>query len=87
MSATPQFGIEIGAHLAPCKPYLSLHDAKKGNHNPTMSNKMRLPSHKVLRIKRAKAKKAPMSSVSLLAIELKELAAGEALKNRFLPCV
>ena len=82
MSATPQFGVKIGAHLAPCKPYLKLHDAKKGNNNPTMSNKIPLPSHKVLKIMGVKSKKAPMSSVSLTAIELKGLAApGEALRN------
>ena len=47
-------------------------------------NKTPLPSHKVPRVMRAKAKKAPMRSVSLLAIELKGLATpGEALKNLF----
>ena len=47
-----------------------------------MSNKMTFLSHKVPRIMGAKAKKAPMCSVSLIAIELKGLAApGEALKN------
>ena len=47
-----------------------------------MPNGTPLPSHKVPRITRAKAKKAPMCSVSLIAIELKGLAApGEALKN------
>ena len=40
-----------------------------------------LSSHKVPRIMRAKAKKTPMCSVSLIAIELKGLAApAEALK-------
>ena len=54
---------------------------KKGYHELTMSKKPHL-SHKVPRIMRAKAKKAPMCSVSLIAIELKGLAApGEALKN------
>ena len=44
-------------------------------------NKTPTPSHKVPRIMRAKAKKTPMCSVSLIAIELKGLAApGEALK-------
>ena len=82
MSATPQFGVKIGSHLAQCKPYLKLHDAKKGHDNLTMSNKIPLPSHKVFRIMGVKAKKAPMSSVSLIAIELQGLAApGEALKH------
>ena len=82
MSATPQFGVKIGAHRAQCKPYLKLHDAEKGHHNPTMSNQIPLPSHKVFRIMGVKAKKAPMSSASLIAIEIKGLAApGEALKN------
>ena len=40
MSATPQFGIKIGAYVAPCRPYLKLHNAKKGNHNPKMSNEI-----------------------------------------------
>ena len=54
---------------------------KKGHPNPTMSNNVSLPNHKVLRIMRAKAKKATMSSVSLLAIDFEGLAApGEALK-------
>ena len=40
-----------------------------------------LPSHKVLRIIKAKAKNARMCSESLIAIELKGLAApGEALR-------
>ena len=42
-----------------------------------------LSSHKVPRIMRAKAKKTPMCSASLIAIKLKGLAApGEALKNK-----
>ena len=82
MSATPQFGVKIGAHLAQCKPYLKLHDAKKGHHKPTMSNRTPLPSHKVFRIIPGKAKKATICSMNLIAIELKGLAApGEALKN------
>ena len=45
-------------------------------------NKTPTPRHKVPRIMRAKAKKTAMCSVSLIAIELKGLAApGEALKN------
>ena len=39
------------------------------------------PSHKVPRLMKAKVKKTPMCSVSVIAIELKGLAApGEALK-------
>ena len=49
-----------------------------------MSNKTTLPCHKVPGIMRAKAEKAPMCSISLIAIELKGLAAPhEALKNNF----
>ena len=82
MSATPQFGVKIRANLAPRKQYLKPDDARKGYHEPTMSNKTPLPSHNVPKIMRTKAKKAPMCSVSLIAIKLKGLAApGEALKN------
>ena len=82
MSATPQFEVQIGPNLAPHKQYLKPDDARKGHHEPTMSTKTSPPSHKVPRIMRAKAKKTPMCSVSLIAIELKGLAApGEALKN------
>ena len=67
MSATPQFGVHIGPNQAPYRRYV---------------NKTPPPSHKVPRIMRAKSKKTPMCSVSLIAIELKGLAApGEALKN------
>ena len=81
MSATPLFGVNIGPEVAPCTQFLKPNDARKGYHEPTMSNKTPLPSHKVPEIMRTKAKKAPMCSVSLIAIELKGLAApGEALK-------
>ena len=80
MSATPQFGVQGGPNLAPYRQYLKPDDGRKGYHKPTMSTKHSPPSHKVPRIMRAKAK--PMCPVSLIAIELKGLAApGEALKN------
>ena len=82
MLATPLFGVKIGPEVAPCTQFLKLNDARKGYHEPTMSNKIRLPTHKVPKIMRTKAKKAPMCSVSLIAKGLKGLAAlGEALKN------
>ena len=82
MSATPLFGVEIGPEVAPCTQFLKPNDARQGYHEPTMSNETPLPSHKVPKIMRTKAKKAPMCSVSLIAVELKGLAApGEALKN------
>ena len=37
MSATPQFGVQIGPNLAPYKQYLEPDDARKGYHEPTMS--------------------------------------------------
>ena len=77
-----EFGVKISFNLAPCKQYLNPDDARKGYHEPTMSNKTPRPSHKVPKIMRTKAKKAPMCSVSLIAIELKGLAApGKAQKN------
>ena len=82
MSATPQCGVKIGSNLAPCKHYLKPGDTRTGYHETAMSDKILPPSHKVSRTIRTKAKKAPMCSVSLIAIELKGLAApGEALKN------
>ena len=39
MSATSQFGAKTGPNLAPCKQFLKAHDARKGNHAPTMSTK------------------------------------------------
>ena len=79
MSATPQFGVQIGPNLAPYKQYLKPDDARKGFYNV---NKTPPPSHKIPRIIRTKAKETPVCSVSLIAIELKGLAApGEALKN------
>ena len=78
MSATPHFGDKIGPNLGLYKQYLKPDDARKGYHEPTMSTK---PSSKS-RMMRAKAKKTPLCPVSLIAIELKGLAApGEALKN------
>ena len=65
LSATPLFGVKIGAEAAPCTKLLKPNDARKGYHEPTMSNKTPLPSHKVHKIMRTKAKKAPMCSVSL----------------------
>ena len=74
MSATPQFGVKIRPNQAKCGQYLGPDEARKC--------KIPLSSHKVLRIMRAKAKKTPMCSASLIAIKLKGLAApGEALKN------
>ena len=82
MSATPQFGVQIGPSLAPYRQHQKPDDGRKGAYNV---NKTPPPSHKVPRITRAKAKKTPMYSVSLIAIELKGLAApGEALKNKTL---
>ena len=37
MSATPQFGVKIGANLVQRKQYLKPDDARKGYHEPTMS--------------------------------------------------
>ena len=34
MSATPQFGVQIGPNLAPYKQYLKPDDARKGYHEP-----------------------------------------------------
>ena len=60
------------------KQYLKPDDARKGYHEPTMSTK---PPSKS-KIVRAKAKKTALCPASLIAIELKGLAApGEALKN------
>ena len=82
MSATPQFGIQIVPNVAPYKQKLEPDDTRKGDHEPTMSTKHPPQSHKVARIMRTKAKKTPMCSVSLIATELKGLAApDEALKN------
>ena len=82
MSATPQFGLQIGPNLAPYNQYLEPDDARKGYHEPTMSTEHPPPSHKIPRTMTAKAKKTPMCSVSLIAIKLKGLVApGEALKN------
>ena len=39
MSATPQFGVQIGPNLAPYKQYLKPDDATKGYLEPTMSTK------------------------------------------------
>ena len=59
------------------KQYLKPDDAREGYHEPTMSTKPPSKSRNM----RAEAKKTPMCSVSLIAIELKGLAApGEALK-------
>ena len=85
MSDAPQFGVKIGSILAQCEQYLKPDDTRKSKPRAYKVNKTSFPSHKVPRIMRAKAKKAPMCSVSLLAIELKGLAApGEALKNMML---
>ena len=81
MSATPQFEDKIGPNLGPYRQHLKPDDARKGYHEPTMSAK---PSSKS-RVMKAKAKKTPLCPVSLIAIELKGLAApGEALKNNSL---
>ena len=81
MSDAPQFGVKIGSILAQCEQYLKPDDTRKSKPRAYKVNKTSFPSHKVPRIMRAKAKKAPMCSVSLIAIELKRLAApGEALK-------
>ena len=83
MSTTPQFVVKIGPNLAQCNHYVKSDDAKKRLPWAYNVKETPLPSHKVPRIMRAKAKKAPMCSVSLIAIELKGLAApGEALKNQ-----
>ena len=42
MSATPQFGVQIGPNLAPYKQNLKPDDARKGDHEPTMSTKQPL---------------------------------------------
>ena len=82
ISARPQFEVKIESNLASCKPCLKLDDPRKGHHKPSTSNKIPTPSHNVPKTMTAKAKNAPMSSASLIAIELKGLAApGEALKN------
>ena len=60
-------------------PYLKPDALKKGNHERTMPIKTPFPCHKVPRIARAKAKKAP---IGLSAIELEGQAApGKALNN------
>ena len=75
---------KLGPEVAPCTQFLKPNDARKGYREPTISNRTPLPSHKVPKIMRTKTKKAPMCSVSLIAIELKGLAApGEALKIGF----
>ena len=77
MSATHQFGDKIGPNLGLYKQFLKPDDARKGYDEPTMSTK----PHSKSRIMRAEAKKTPMCSINLIAIELKGLAApGEALK-------
>ena len=84
MSATPQFGDKIGPNLGLFKQYLKPDDARKGYHEHTMSTK---PPSKS-KIMRAKAKKTALCPASLIAIELKGLAApGEALKNHNLGCL
>ena len=81
ISARPQFEVKIESNLASCKPCLKLDDPRKGHHKPSTRNKIPTPSHNVPKTMTAKAKNAPMSSASLIAIELKGLAAlGEALK-------
>ena len=81
MSATPLFGLKIGPEMAPCTQFVKANDAKKGHHEPTMSNETPLPSDKVPRNYEDQGQEAPMCSVSLIVIELKGLAApGEALK-------
>ena len=78
MSATPQFGDKIGPNLGLYRQYLKPDDARKGYHEPTMSPQ---PPSKS-RIIRGKAKKTPLCPVSLIALELKGLAApGGNLKN------
>ena len=78
MSATPQFGDKSRPNLGPYEQHLRPDNARKGYHEPAMSTKP--PS--ISRIMRAKAKKTPLCPVSLIAMELKGLAApGEALKN------
>ena len=37
MSATPQFGVQIGPNLAPYRQYLKPIEARKGYHEPPMS--------------------------------------------------
>ena len=82
MSAARRLAIKIAPNLGAKQNCLKPDDARKGNHEPTVSTTLS-PSHKVLRIIRAKAEKTPMCSVSLVAMELKGLAApGEALKNK-----
>ena len=81
MSATPQLAVKIGANLAPSEHYLKPDDPTKGHHKRIMSNKAPLPCHDLFGTMTAKAKKAPMCSMNLIAIELQGLAApGEALK-------
>ena len=85
MSDAPQFGVKIGSILAQREQYLKPDDTRKSKPRAYKVNKTSFPSHKVPRIMRAKAKKAPMCSVSLIAIELKGLAApGKALELIFL---
>ena len=84
MSATPQFGVKVGPHMAPWAQYLEPDDGRQKMLPRAYNiNKTTLSSHKVPRIMRAKAKKTPTCSASLIAIKLnKGLAApGEALKN------
>ena len=75
MSDTPQFGDKIGPNLGPYKQHLKPDDARKGYHEPTIL-------FSKSGVMKAKAEKTPLCPVSLIAIELKGLAApGEALKS------
>ena len=81
MSATPQCGVKIGPNLAPSKQHLKPDDARKGYHEPTMPTR-HLSKSQGLQNYEGKGQEGSMCAVSLIAIELKGLAApGEALKN------
>ena len=81
MSATPQCGVKIGPNLAPSNQFLKPDGARKGYHEPTMPTR-RLSKSQGPQNYEGKGQEGSMCAVSLIAIELKGLAApGEALKN------
>ena len=80
MSATPQCGVKIGPNLAPSKQFLKPDDARKGYHEPTMPTR-HLSKSQGPQNYEGQGQEGSMCAVSLIAIELKGLAApGEALK-------
>ena len=80
MSATPQCGVKIGPNLVPRKQYLKPDDTRKGYHEPTMPTR-HLSKSQGPQNYEGQGQEGSMCAVSLIAIELKGLAApGKALK-------